>query len=133
MIRRHPAVVALAVWTLLIWTTRIGNIWRDDDLSTAGKLGDTALALSFTVLAVAVLVALWRGTPVGLRRTVGILAGWTVGVWLVRSVDILLDDWSVGFKVVHTALAVISVVLAALAVTRRRVVTEGSPVVQPTL
>ena len=27
--RRLPATLALCAWTLLVWTTRIGNIWGD--------------------------------------------------------------------------------------------------------
>lgn len=110
---RDRAVGALVVWTLLIWTTRLANIWRDDD--AAGKVGDTVLASSFTVLALAVVVAAWWDRPQAVRRAVTTLAAWTVGVWVVRSADILLDDWSPGFKVVHTGLAVISIALATLA------------------
>ncbi len=54
------ATIALAVVTLLIWTTRINNIWSDDAASTGSKLGSTALALSFTVFAVATLWLLHR-------------------------------------------------------------------------
>jgi hypothetical protein len=129
MMLHNRVVVAFVAWTLLIWTTRIGNIWRDDDLDTAGKVGNTALALSFTVLALSVIVAAWRSTPAATRRAVAVLAGWTVGVWLVRSVDILIDDWSAGFKIVHTSLAVISIALAVLAARPRR---EGRSKAEPT-
>ena len=57
MPRARIAASTLAGWTLFVWTTRIGNIWNDDAASTASKVGSTALALSFTVLAVAVVVA----------------------------------------------------------------------------
>ncbi len=60
--RRHPFALALVAWTFFVWTTRIGNIWRDADLDTGEKVGRTGLALSFTLLAVAVVVALWRGS-----------------------------------------------------------------------
>jgi hypothetical protein len=112
---RNRAVVALVVWTLLIWTTRIRNIWGDDGLDTAGKWGRTALALSFTVLAVAVAVAAWRRAPAALRLSVLALAAWTTGVWVVRSIDITAGDHSAGFKVVHLVLAVVSVAFAGLA------------------
>jgi len=120
MMLHNRVVVAFVAWTLLIWTTRIGNIWRDDDLDTAGKVGNTALALSFTVLALSVIVAAWRSTPAATRRAVAVLAGWTVGVWLVRSA---------GFKIVHTSLAVISIALAVLAARPRR---EGRSKAEPT-
>jgi hypothetical protein len=116
MLRRHRAALALVVWTFFVWTTRIGNIWRDDDLDTAGKWGRTALAASFTVLAVAVVVALWRRSgPARLAVVVGALAAWTTAVWLVRGTGIVLGDHEVGFKVVHTVLAVVSIILSALA------------------
>jgi hypothetical protein len=112
--RRRGWVVALVAWTFFVWTTRIGNIWRDDDLDTAGKVGRTALALSFTMLALAVVGALWR-RPSWLRPTVVALAVWTTGVWLVRDTSILVGDHDTAFKVVHTVLAVVSIGLSALA------------------
>ena len=114
MLRRHRATVALVVWTFFVWTTRIGNIWRDADLDTSGKLGRTVLALSFTLLAAAVVVALWRRAR-WTGSAILTLAGWTIGVWLVRDASILFADHDVAFKVVHTVLAVVSIALAALA------------------
>lgn len=113
---RYRAVVALVVWTLLIWTTRIRNIWGDDELDATAKWGRTALALSFTVLAVAVAVAAWRRARPALRLSVLTLAGWTTAVWLVRSADITTGDHDAAFKIVHLVLAVVSIALSALAV-----------------
>jgi hypothetical protein len=111
---RRRGTVALVVWTFLVWTTRIANIWRDADLDTGERWGRTLLALSFTVLAIGVVVALGR-----LRQAtvvaVGALAGWTIAVWVVRGVGILAADHDLGFKAVHTALAVVSIALAVLA------------------
>jgi hypothetical protein len=107
-------VVALVAWTFFVWTTRIGNIWNDDDLDTAGKVGRTALALSFTVLALAVVGAWWR-RPAWLRPAVLALAAWTVAVWLVRGTGIVVGDHDTAFKVVHAVLAVVSIAFAALA------------------
>jgi hypothetical protein len=65
-----------------------------------------------------------------------VFVGLTVAVWAVRVPQILLDgEHNVGFKVVHTALAVISVGLGVL--TWRRATTEplepatGSPTASP--
>ena len=85
---RSRAAVALVAVTFVIWTTRIGNIWGDADLSDGEKWARTALALSFTILAAAVAMALvrraaWRPTA---ER---VLAGWTFGVWVTRSVGIV--------------------------------------------
>jgi peptidoglycan/LPS O-acetylase OafA/YrhL len=113
-LRRHRFAVALVAWTLLVWTTRIANIWRDEGLDTAGKVGRTALALSFTVLAIAVVAALWRPRRL-IVPAVAALAAWTVAVWVVRDAGIVAGDHEVGFKVVHTVLAVVSIALAVLA------------------
>ncbi|HEX6167003.1 MAG TPA: hypothetical protein VFZ30_09465 [Acidimicrobiales bacterium] len=112
---RRPFAAALVAWTLFVWTTRIANIWRDQALDTGERLGRTALALSFTLLAVAVVVTLWRRRRAASVVAVGALAGWSVLVWVVRDVRILAADHSGGFKAVHTVLAVVSVALAALA------------------
>ncbi len=113
--RAHRSAVALVAWTFLVWTTRIGNIWRDTDLDTAAKWARTALALSFTVLALGVVVALRRRAPAPLVAAVGVLAAWTTGVWIVRGAGIVAADHAAGFTVVHTVLAVVSIVLAAFA------------------
>jgi hypothetical protein len=123
MPRARIAAFVLAGWTLFVWTTRIGNIWRDDAASTPSKFGSTALALSFTVLAVAVAVVAARRLGDLLRPTVLALAGWTTAVWLVRTLTILAGDRSAGFKVVHGVLAVVSIALAAWAA---RSVRDGS-------
>lgn len=119
-------VFALAGWTVFVWTTRIGNIWRDDAASASSKVASTALALSFTVLAVAVAAAAWRRAWAVLRPSVLGLAAWTTGVWLVRSATILAGDRSAGFKVVHGVLAVVSIALAAWAVRSVRSHPEAS-------
>lgn len=113
--RRLPATIALIVWTLFVWTTRIGNIWNDDALTDGEKWGRTGLALSFTVLALAAAHAVyhrtsWRG------YVVKTFAGWTIGVWVVRSVGIATSDHEASFIAVHLILATISIALSGLAV-----------------
>ena len=113
--RRRPFALALVGWTFFVWTSRIANIWRDEGLDTGERLGRTGLAASFTVLAVAVVVTMWRRADRASRVAIGALAGWSVVVWVVRHTRILVADHEIGFKVVHTVLAVVSIVLAALA------------------
>jgi hypothetical protein len=113
--RRRPFALALVAWTFFVWTTRIGNIWRDADLDTGEKVGRTGLALSFTLLALAVVGALWRGSARTRLVAVGALAAWSTAVWIVRDARILVADHEVGFKVVHTVLAVVSILLSVLA------------------
>ena len=112
---RLPATIALVVWSLLVWPTRIRNIWADDELSTGEQWGRTALALSITVLALAVGYALVR-RPSWLRMAVLALGGWTTAVWVVRGIGIATSDEGAAFIVVHLVLAAISIALAALAV-----------------
>lgn len=113
--RLRPALV-LAGWTFLVWTTRIRNIWTDEELTTTGQVGRTALSLAFTAFAVvtaAAYVRARRGAP--WSWTAGLIRGftvWTIGVWAIRAVQIGLADHGVGFKVVHTVLAVVSALLA---------------------
>ena len=117
--RRFPAALALAAWSLLIWTTRIRNIWTDDELSSGEQWGRTALALSFTVLALVAGHAVLRGTA-WRRPAVLALCGWTVAVWVVRSIGIATADHDGAFIAVHLVLAAISIVLAGLAVRHER-------------
>jgi hypothetical protein len=125
--RRRPFACALVVWTFFVWTTRIANIWRDDALDTGEKLGRTGLALSFTVLAVAVVVALVRRSARGTGVAVGALAAWSVAVWVVRDVRIVAADHDAAFTAVHVVLGVVSVVLAVLAWREERRAISGSP------
>ena len=112
---RRPATIALVVWSLFVWTTRIGNIWGDDALTNGEKWGRTGLALSFTALAAIVAVALYRRVP-WLDLAVKALAGWTIGVWVTRSFGIATGDHSAAFVTVHLVLAAISIALSVLAV-----------------
>ena len=107
--------LALIVWTLLVWTTRLGNIWRDDTLDTGAKWGRTGLALSFTVLAVATLAGWWTRAS-WLRPMVFAFAAWTTSVWLVRVVGIALHGHEAAFVAVHAVLAIVSVALSVNAV-----------------
>jgi hypothetical protein len=116
----RPALV-LSVWTLLVWTTRIRNIWTDESLSTSGQVFRTVLAGVFTAFALAT-VATWirarRGTatvPAWAPALIRTFALWTAGVWLVRGTQIALGDHSASFVVVHTVLALVSTALAAWA------------------
>lgn len=118
--RMRPAV-GLAAFTLLVWTTRIRNIWTDESLDTVGQVGRTALSLTFTAFAVATLWLWWRGrsagrVPEAAGVVVGLFAAWTIGVWAVRTVQIASAGHDGAFVAVHTALAVASTVLALWAV-----------------
>lgn len=111
---RRSALV-LAAWTVFVWTTRIRNVLGDDSLDGGAKAIRVALSLSFTVLAALVV---WCALRSGerLRAAVLLLAGWTVGVWVVRTIGILDGGHGAAFVIVHLVLAVVSIVLSWLAV-----------------
>ena len=114
-VRARPAATALAVWSLLIWTTRIRNIWTDEELSSGEQWSRTALALSFTVLALAVGYAVLRSAS-WQRPVVRLLAAWTIAVWVVRSIGIATADHDGAFIAVHLVLAIVSGILSVLAI-----------------
>lgn len=125
----RPALV-MAAWTFLVWTTRIRNVWADDELSSGEQVFRTALALVFTGFA-AVIVAAWFRSRRhgGLRPWVApwirAFAFWTVAVWGIRGVQIALAGHSMVFVLVHAVLAVVSIALAVWSY--RSVSVEASP------
>ena len=104
---------------MFVWTTRIRNIWTDDGLELSAQIGRTALALAFTILAVVAVVGWWRERAghawTWARRWMTAFAAFTIAVWTVRGVQIALADHEVAFIVVHSVLAVVSIVLAVWA------------------
>jgi hypothetical protein len=122
------SVVAFAAWTLFVWVGRIRNVWADASLDTTEKVGSSALATTFVVFASLTLVWAIRqrraGLPPSTIYLVGTFAAWTTGVWVVRSIGIWLHEHPVGFKLVHTVLAAISITLAVAAVRRLRSASE---------
>jgi hypothetical protein len=106
-------LLALPIWTLLVWATRLRIIVDQDQPKTT-----VIVPVVLTVLAVVALVDRHRGLVA--------LAAATTAIWLVRLPLVLVHDHSVGFKLVHAVLALVSLALAygaVRAVTRRRVVT----------
>lgn len=128
----RPAVV-LAAFTVLVWTTRIRNIWTDESLSTTGQIGRIALALAFTAFAVATGWVWWqarRGRTIeGTVTLVRAFAVWTIGVWVIRGAQIALADHDTAFVVVHSLLALVSIGLAVWA--GRAAVIDREQVLQP--
>ena len=112
---RPYAVAVLCAVTLFIWLNRIWLNWTNPDVDLPAKL---ALSIPITALVVAsfvVLIAMVRGVDRGadwFRGLVRLFAAGTVVFWAVRLPMILLNDHPAGFLVVHTVLAVVSVVAA---------------------
>lgn len=98
----------LVSWTVFLWLSRLRNILGDDDLTSTGRAWRIGVVVVFVLLAIVAAAGLIRRTVVPLM----VLIVWTVSYWLVRGTGILLGDWSVSFKVVHTVLMVVSLGLA---------------------
>jgi hypothetical protein len=105
---------ALPVWTLFVWATRIRIILGQDGSKTA-----VIVPVVLTVLAVAALVDRRRWSPA--------LVLATVAVWAVRLPLVLVHHHSVPFKLVHAALAVVSLVLSLATWRALRPSTSESP------
>jgi hypothetical protein len=128
MFRRRWPILAFAAWSGYVWVTRISNAWGPSSTeSTSAKVVSTVSAGLLLVGVVAALAILVRARTRAFAATevlvLRVFVGLTIAVWAVRVPQILLDgEHNAAFKVVHTALAVISVGLGVL--TWRRATTE---------
>ncbi len=122
-------LVSLVLWTVFVWGNRLSNAWTSDTETTGAKVFSTVLALSFLAFAVATAWIVRRTRDAELDRPMGrvlqAFAAWTTAVWVVRMVAIALADHSVGFKVVHAMLGVVSIALAVPAWRAGRAATAG--------
>jgi hypothetical protein len=121
------ALGCFLAWTGFVWIGRIRNALTDVGLVGSEKVAPIVLAASFLVPAALLAVAWVRSlrSRRSLERWAGVLlvvlAVWTTGLWVVRAVDIAaFGEWSIGFVVVHTVLAVVSIGLAVWAVLAQR-------------
>jgi hypothetical protein len=118
-VRGRRLLVAFGAWTLFVWGTRVGTAFEQDDLSGATRAGRVGLAVSFTLVGLALLGLAWRARGRALTRAearvVQVAALWTIGVWAVRGVQIALADHEAAFIVVHLVLGLASVALGAAA------------------
>ena len=112
--------LALVVWTLAIWGSRVRNILVDDELVGFDRFLSLAVALVLIGSATAVAISMfrqtsWRSSALGVLVVVGILR------WTLRGPVILLsDEWDPGFKIVHTVLWLTTVALSLLAWSEHR-------------
>ncbi len=133
-------LLALGGWTFFVWFQRIGNVLGDDDLVGFARTWRLGVAVGFVAVAVMLVggVLVDRktsgggasgGGATGGGPSVGIV-GWvaTLGLglavvgsvwWVVRGGQILIGDWELAFKAVHTVLAVIVVGLSVMVVRTR--------------
>lgn len=110
-------VLGLVAWSAFVWGNRINNLVADE--ATAGEWAVSgslsAISLVLAAGAAGLAVRAWRRgwpTPTGAGRWwLQALAWWSIGVWVVRGLDIAVDWRSVGFVVVHLVLAAVSIAL----------------------
>ena len=102
-------------WTAVVWVGRIRNVVGDDELTAGARTWRLVVAIVFLVLAALVAtlpLGLWHRRPLGSTRLVAVFCLWTIVFWTVRGGGLLFGDHDVGFKVVHTVLALASIGLA---------------------
>ena len=112
--RPYPVAVLCAV-TLFIWLNRIWLNWTNPDVDLPAKLALSIPITAFVVASFVVLIAMVRGVDrdaAWFRGLVRLFAAGTVVFWAVRLPMILLNDHPAGFLIVHSVLAVVSVVAA---------------------
>ena len=116
------AIPIFGAWTLLVWLSRVRNVWADDDLSGGGRASRVAVAAVFIALAAVIVVAFYRpaADPNRARWALRVLCSWTIAFWIVRGAGILLDDHDAGFLTVHAVLMAVSIGLATWAWPRAR-------------
>ncbi len=108
--------VAVA-WTAVVWVGRIRNVFGDDNLSGGARFWRIAVSIVFLVLAAmlaTVALGRWHRRPLGSTRMVAVFCLWTIVFWTVRGGGLLFAEHDAEFKLVHTALAVVSIGLAGL-------------------
>jgi len=115
----------LEALTILLWFTRIRNVWSDDATSSSTRFIATALGVGFVGLGAAALVAAWRlRRPESPARVAGSLiaafAGGSSLYWLVLVIQIAGRDHELGFIIVHTLLGVAVISLSSLVLWRLR-------------
>lgn len=119
------AMFGLEVLTIMLWFTRIRNVWSDDATSNSTRLAATLLGVGFVLFATVALGAAWRlrSTEAPARSAELLIGGFAVGsslYWLVRVIQIAGRDHALGFVVVHTLLGIAVVGLSALVLLRLR-------------
>lgn len=106
---------ALFLWTVLVWGSRLRNIAADDELAGVELFSSLGIAVFLVAAAVAMAVSMkmdlsWHGRALGVLVIAGITR------FTIRGFSVLANpEWSTGFKVVHTVLWVVTIILSILA------------------
>ncbi|MBC8365750.1 MAG: hypothetical protein H8E59_12190 [Actinobacteria bacterium] len=115
MQRVKRLLAVFIVWTVVVWGGRVRNIVADDALTAADRswrLLVAAVFLTFAALSIVVMAGWWRQRRVGSTRLIAVFCIWTAAFWGVRWFGMVFGDHDLDFKLVHSALALVSIVLA---------------------
>ncbi len=120
---------ASAIWTLAVWGSRLGLIEDDASTWTRGRL---APSLLFGLI---LLILAWQPTSVLEPARIWVMVGyamWMVAVWVPSLIDVLGSDWSAAFQLVHTALAIGSLISGAVIANNARTLALYKPTITST-
>ena len=127
-------LLALGGWTVFVWFQRIGNVLGDDDLSGFAQVWRLVVAVGFVAAGAGLVGAVVAGQRSAGQRSAGrpgtdephqglgrFASPMGVGLaavgstwWVLRGGQILIGDWDLSFKAVHTVLAVVVVGLSVM-------------------
>lgn len=129
MNRFYPPGLVLGGWTLLLWFTRVRNGVADTALTGWSRTWQLGISVIFVALAVVLIgLSLVKDNPnlrtTAIRISLGLAAFGSVW-WAVRGVNTMFNDHSVGFKVVHAALAIGTIAISAWVLNTQRQRTIG--------
>ena len=113
--------------TLLVWIIRVYNLFEDNEISNGERVWSLLVSTVFLLAAIAVikiLVGSWRDRNIKKSRLITAFCIWTVTFWIVRSVGILIADHGAGFKIVHSCLAIVFILLALIVNRLKTIVTN---------
>lgn len=118
LIRAAIPVMALTAWTLFVWVGRIRNILSADDLTGWSLFFRATTAVGFTLFGLALTGALvwyvYTRHPMALPLVTWLSAPLAmIGIvfWAARGTAIALGDYDIGFKAVHSVLALVTITL----------------------
>lgn len=112
-------LIALGGSTVFVWFQRIGNVLDDDELVGFAQAWRLIVAVGFVAAGVALVssvVAGQRGSGLGSFASplgVGLAVVGSLW-WVLRGGQILVGDWDLSFKAVHSVLAIVVVGLSVM-------------------
>jgi len=115
MYRLKIFLFVLVAWTISIWVGRVQNVVTDDGwrfIDSFWRLVVAAVFFGFSCLCILLLSSWRRLQPIGSTRLIAMFCLWTIAFWVVRGFGMAFSDRDIDFKIIHSALALVSIVLA---------------------